>query len=210
MKQGRGRPRNYDPEVALQAALEVFWKKGFSRTSLDDLSRATAMKRPSLYAAFGDKKAIYLKATERFRVLMRERFGAALASSSDPILALAAMFLAGLETYVAENGQGCMAVSTTAVEAVAEPEMRADLQVSIGELETGLAQWGTALQERGVLRTETDVKMLAWHASATVFSLGIRARAGVPATALVEMCEAAARSIVEPWLRSGSKTGSTD
>jgi hypothetical protein len=56
----RGRPRAYDPDTALAAAADVFWKKGYDGTSLDDLAAATGMNRPSLYAAFGDKHDLYL------------------------------------------------------------------------------------------------------------------------------------------------------
>ena len=52
-KRPRGRPRSYDPERALERALETFWTFGYSRTSLDDLSTAMGMNRPSLYGAFG-------------------------------------------------------------------------------------------------------------------------------------------------------------
>ena len=58
----RGRPRAYDPDAALKAARDVFWVKGYAATSLDDIAEATGMNRPSLYAAFGDKEAIYLAA----------------------------------------------------------------------------------------------------------------------------------------------------
>src|SRR5471030_1259871 len=57
----RGRPRAYQPEIALGKALDLFRKDGFTATSLDDLSAATGMNRPSLYAAFGDKRELYIK-----------------------------------------------------------------------------------------------------------------------------------------------------
>src|ERR1041384_4755004 len=63
----RGRPRAYEPEVALARALDVFWKEGFAATSLDDLSAATGMNRPSLYGAFGDKRALYIKSYRSYR-----------------------------------------------------------------------------------------------------------------------------------------------
>ena len=63
----RGRPRQYDPERALAKAADVFWKRGYAATSLDDLVAATGMNRPSLYAAFGDKRDIYLKTLARYR-----------------------------------------------------------------------------------------------------------------------------------------------
>src|ERR1700759_5024209 len=62
----RGRPRSYDPELGLQRATETFWKKGYAATSLDDLAAAMGMNRPSLYAGFGDKRALYLKALNRY------------------------------------------------------------------------------------------------------------------------------------------------
>src|SRR5262250_1154254 len=69
----RGRPRAYQPEVALARALDVFWKEGFAGTSLDDLSTATGMNRPSLYGAFGDKRELYIKSYEAYREEGRAR-----------------------------------------------------------------------------------------------------------------------------------------
>src|SRR6185369_10477201 len=69
----RGRPRAYEPEVALARALDVFWREGFAATSLDDLSAATGMNRPSLYGAFGDKRELYIKSYESYRDRARVR-----------------------------------------------------------------------------------------------------------------------------------------
>src|SRR5271154_7290423 len=63
----RGRPRAFEPETALTQALDVFWQDGFAATSLDDLSAATGLNRPSLYGAFGDKRALYLQAYRQYR-----------------------------------------------------------------------------------------------------------------------------------------------
>src|SRR6201992_2882164 len=63
----RGRPRAYQPDVALGKALDLFRKDGFAATSLDDLSTATGMNRPSLYGAFGDKRELYIKSYQRSR-----------------------------------------------------------------------------------------------------------------------------------------------
>src|SRR4030088_2683405 len=62
----RGRPRAYQPEVALGKALDLFRSEGFAATSLDDLSAATGMNRPSLYGAFGDKRELYIKSYPRY------------------------------------------------------------------------------------------------------------------------------------------------
>src|ERR1700753_121036 len=63
----RGRTRAYQPDVALGKALDLFRKEGFAATSLDDLSAATGMNRPSLYGAFGDKRELYIKSYRRYR-----------------------------------------------------------------------------------------------------------------------------------------------
>src|SRR3954462_1266031 len=63
----RGRPRAYEPDVAIGQALALFRKGGYAATSLDDLSEVTGMNRPSLYGAFGDKRALYIKSYQRYR-----------------------------------------------------------------------------------------------------------------------------------------------
>src|SRR6266849_10442783 len=61
-----GRPRSFDMDQALDRALQVFWRKGYEGTSLSDLTGAMAVNRPSLYAAFGDKEALFRKALDRY------------------------------------------------------------------------------------------------------------------------------------------------
>ena len=62
----RGRPRKIDPEMALEAAKNIFWQKGFDGTSMADLVEATGMAKPGLYATFGDKETLYAKALEKY------------------------------------------------------------------------------------------------------------------------------------------------
>lgn len=62
----RGRPREFDEATALQAAMEVFWKKGYEATSCDDLLSAMGINAGSMYAAFGDKQSLYEKALDLY------------------------------------------------------------------------------------------------------------------------------------------------
>lgn len=61
-----GRPRAFDVDQALDRALEVFWRKGYEGASLPDLTEAMGINRPSLYAAFGNKEALFRKAVDRY------------------------------------------------------------------------------------------------------------------------------------------------
>jgi AcrR family transcriptional regulator len=68
MRSGKptGRPREFDSERALDAAMHVFWRKGYEGTSLADLTKAMKINRPSLYAAFGDKEELFRKVLARY------------------------------------------------------------------------------------------------------------------------------------------------
>jgi AcrR family transcriptional regulator len=61
-----GRPRGFDRDAALEAAMFLFWRKGFATTSMNDLCDAMGVGSPSLYAAFGSKEALYLEAVEHY------------------------------------------------------------------------------------------------------------------------------------------------
>ena len=93
----RGRPRQYDREQVLASVLSLFSEKGYSATSLDDISEAMNMSRPSIYNAFGDKESIYLHAMDSFRKQMRRAVGKYLDSEYDLETALMNTYLLGTQ-----------------------------------------------------------------------------------------------------------------
>ena len=62
----RGRPRAFDMDKALDAALDLFWRKGYEGTSIADLTKAMGINPPSLYAAFGGKETLFHQALDRY------------------------------------------------------------------------------------------------------------------------------------------------
>ena len=77
----RGRPRAFDPVVALERAMHVFWAKGYEGASLSDLTRAMRINRPSLYAAFGNKEQLFRKVLDRYMNGPLAFFGKALGAA---------------------------------------------------------------------------------------------------------------------------------
>jgi AcrR family transcriptional regulator len=74
----RGRPREFDVDVALDQATELFWRQGYEGTSLNDLTKAMGIAPPSLYAAFGNKRQLFERALERYAEPRRGKVEAAL------------------------------------------------------------------------------------------------------------------------------------
>jgi AcrR family transcriptional regulator len=178
---GRGRPRAYDPQTALQQALGVFWNTGYSGASLDSIATAAGMNRPSLYAAFGDKHALYIKALDQYWDTAHAAMQAALTDSSLTLAqALSGFYEGQLAIYFSGDGQprGCFAIGTATTEAVEDPEIRNVLSARLSQLDAGLeARLQTAI-ETGELKPDSDLAALAVIASSLLHSISIRARAG--------------------------------
>ncbi|TMU76885.1 TetR/AcrR family transcriptional regulator [Pseudomonas fluorescens] len=178
---GRGRPRAYDPQTALQQALGVFWNTGYSGASLDSIATAAGMNRPSLYAAFGDKHALYIKALDQYWDTAHAAMQAALTDNSLTLAqALSGFYEGQLAIYFSGDGQprGCFAIGTATTEAVEDPEIRNVLSARLSQLDADLqARLQTAI-EAGELKAESDLAALAVIASSLLHSISIRARAG--------------------------------
>src|SRR6476469_11249825 len=122
---GRGRPRGYQPEIALGKALDLFRKEGLAATSLDDLSAATGMNRPSLYGAFGDKRELFIKSYQRYRDDARAAMIDIFRGELPIRERLARVYAIALDIYLSgESPRGCFMVMTAASEAVFDPEIR--------------------------------------------------------------------------------------
>ena len=176
----RGRPRGYDPDTALGQAMGLFWDQGYAETSLDDLALATGMNRPSLYGAFGDKKALYLAALARYRAVGDQAIDRVL-SRDEPLRAALARFFGGaLEFYLSgDAGQrGCMLISTATAGAVLDPEIRDALRQALRGFDVKLTARLRRAVVEGDLPKDADPAQMARIISAVQHSMAVRARAG--------------------------------
>jgi AcrR family transcriptional regulator len=195
----RGRPRAYEPEIALSRALDVFWKEGFAATSLDDLSAATGMNRPSLYGAFGDKRELYIKSYESYRDRARVRMAEVFALDLPLRPMLLRVYGIALDMYLSgkDGPRGCFTVMTATSEAVFDPEIRAMVVSGLVEMDRFFGRLFRIAKERGELGPSADPQVLAQLASATIHTIAVRARAQVPRAEL----EAIVNGAIELMLR---------
>lgn len=181
-KARRGRPRAYDPDQALAQATAAFWDAGYSATSLDDLSAATGMNRPSLYGAFGDKRALYLKALEGYRAMAQAAMAKSLPYEGTLRKALGQLYDRAISLYLSgeQGARGCLLTSTAATEAVLDPDIRRAARAALEEIDAAFEARIRHGRDRGELSRSADPAMLGKLASAILHTLSIRARTGAP------------------------------
>jgi AcrR family transcriptional regulator len=196
----RGRPRQYDPERALAKARQAFWKYGYAATSLDDLAAATGMNRPSLYAAFGDKRDLYLKTLERYQQRSRA-IGQQILADNPPLRVFLKRFYdAALDVYLAggDEARGCYSISTAPAQATTDQAVREFLAASISGTDAFLAKQIAKAHERGEVPSNSAPGALAQIATAAMHTIAVRARVGVPRKELLALATAAIDLICGP------------
>ena len=109
----RGRPREFCVDDALSKALRVFWSKGYEGTSLNDLTEAMGITRPSLYAAFGNKESLFRKALDLYEAEKLEYIGRALAQPTARGVAEGLLRGAVENATSIEEPHGCLGVITS-------------------------------------------------------------------------------------------------
>jgi TetR/AcrR family transcriptional regulator, transcriptional repressor for nem operon len=135
------RPRSFDPDEVLDLARDVFWKNGFQGTSLDDITAATGLSKPSLYAAFGDKNALFLNVLERYHariVAHAENVINDGPSARDAIQRWLTGFVPRCSGV--KGSRGCLSVNTSGESVFAQKEVRSRIEAFNRRLEELLRQ----------------------------------------------------------------------
>jgi AcrR family transcriptional regulator len=179
-KRARGRPRAYDADDALSNATDAFWLGGYSGTSLDTLSDATGMNRPSLYAAFGDKHSLYLSTLDRYVEAGVQAMHLALRDDIPLPQALQRVYDSALALYLPTGGEprGCFLIGTAVVESKVDDAVRTRLAQGLKSFDRAFEKRIRRAQTDGELSVNADAAVLARVASAILHSLALRSRAG--------------------------------
>lgn len=177
--------------------MDVFWDQGFSGTSLDDLSERMEMKRPSMYAAFGDKQALYLKTLERY-IESRKGIMQAVLDRRPLREALRELYRLMIDRFLEgdRGARGCYLMGTAVTEAVGNGPVRRFLVASQREMDAILASAFAAARKRGETPREADPAALAVLASSVAHALAVRARAGQPRAQLRRIADSAVDLLV--------------
>lgn len=176
---GRGRPRKYDHGTALDAALVTFWSRGFAGTSLDDLASAMHMNRPSIYAAFGNKDALYAAAVERYLETIGRTFLEPLARGRALAADLEGFYGAVIDVVGGAHGPlGCVVACTLPAEAEVSPAARDLLAAALDRIDEVVRQRLVTAVRVGELPADTDLRTQAQVVASGMLALSLRARAG--------------------------------
>jgi AcrR family transcriptional regulator len=193
----RGRPRAYDPDQALAAAMHAFWRLGYTATSLEELSAATDMNRPSMYAAFGDKRTLYLKTLDSYIASAQQQIARIFASSAALADCLTDFFDAALMWYLPEGkpARGCYLIATAATLCMLDEGVAQRLQGALDSFDKLIEQRLRRAQSCGELPADADPAALASLVLAVNHTLALRSRAGVGRPALEVILKGAVHSI---------------
>ena len=158
----RGRPREFDTDAAVERAMGVFWSGGYHGTSLPDLLKATALSRGSLYAAFGDKHGLFLRALDRYIDDALARLDREL----DPRKSALAGVRKCLAGYVDRTSgvagkRGCLVVATAMELAAHDPEVEQRIRRFFKAMERRLTEALARARASGELAAGVEPRIAA-------------------------------------------------
>ena len=185
----RGRPREFDVEVALGAALRVFWTKGYEGASLTDLTEAMQITRPSLYAAFGNKEALFKQALDLYETEKLSYVGAALAAETARGVASNLLYGA-IDTVTGGDCRGCMGVIASVACQSVEESIRDDVTRRTESSRNALvARMQRALDE-GDFATSVEAEAITRYLLAVMQGMSVQAGSGASREQLQQVADA--------------------
>ncbi len=156
------RTKEFDPDAALQKALELFWERGYEATSMADLVRHLGIARASIYATFGGKHDLYVRAFERYLQARDPDVVEALSQPGPALPAVRSLVEAYAEESLRdERRRGCMVVNAAVEIMPRDPQIARRVEASWDTLETALTSALTRARAQGEISGEKDPRALA-------------------------------------------------
>ncbi|WP_433170712.1 TetR/AcrR family transcriptional regulator [Actinoallomurus sp. CA-150999] len=186
------RTREFDTDTAVRRAMELFWRRGYEATSIQDLVAATGLGRGSLYAAFGSKDGLYEAALRRYVEMSSAKMTDRL-DRDVPIRKVVGDLLLALVDEAAEDAdrRGCL-VTNTAIERLPHDALSGRIVVdALGGVRESIVTALTRARERGELPPDTDVPRLADFFLTAIQGLRVMAKAGPDRRRLAGVVETA-------------------
>lgn len=198
----RGRPRTFDRNEALRRAMQLFWERGYEGTSLDALTRAMGINRPSLYAAFGCKEALFREAVALYQATEGGAAARALEEQPTARAALERVLRGNVELFLTPGKpSGCMIVLAATIGTPETSEVRAFLAEQRRSSLAAFEQRIERGQAEGDVPAGADPEALAAFYTTVLHGLSTAARDGASRQALmgiVDSAMAAWDTLVEP------------
>jgi TetR/AcrR family transcriptional repressor of nem operon len=188
------RPKAFDRDAALEAAIQVFWAKGFAGASTDDLTAAMGIGRQSLYDTFGDKRRLYLEALARYNTDNVARHLSSLRNAASPTQAIEGLLLQFANEPEDRRARGCMGVNSIC-EFGQDPDVAEARRASGELLEAGLSRLVENGKASGDIGASVDPRSAARFIAATLAGMKVQAKAGAPAEVLREVAAFAVGSL---------------
>jgi len=188
-----GRPREFDEEQVLAAAMDAFWRKGYEATSLVDLTEATGLNKASLYRVFGDKHQLFMAALKNYSNIEFRETTAVLSESATPLTNLRAVVEKVCEDAGSEKG--CLMINSMVETAPHDPEVKQLLQEFGTQRLQAIQGMISQAQAAGEVRSELDPQKLAISLMITFAGSAAMIKGFVPGAQIVENLE----NLIDSW-----------
>jgi len=189
-----GRPRSFDTEKALDRALRVFWQKGYEGASLADLTKAMGINRPSLYAAFGDKEALFRKVLDRYEEGPAAYVYEALKERTARAVAESLLRRAAKGSTDPRNPRGCLMVQSALACGETADSIRQELNARRTAGEAAIRRRLMRAKSEGDLPRRADPAELARFLATVIHGMAVQAAGGATRAKLRRVVETALRA----------------
>jgi len=178
------RPREFDREEALKAAVETFWTQGFEGAGMEGLTAAMGIGRQSIYGAFGSKKALYLEALQAYSAGNVAALVSVLRKARSPLQGLKIVLLTPIELSGPERAKGCFGINALCEFGQSDAEVTAALSVSGRVLQAALLDLVREAQTRGEISSGIDPIAAAGLVQTLLSGIKVAARGGAAPDAM--------------------------